>query len=202
MVPVRHGLSFLALAGLVVSGCAAGGGGGAAAHPSKGWTAADYFPLQVGWKWAYDLEKDGEKILAVYAVVERAADSAVVQAGDERLTYAVTPDGIAQKTTDGPGLGDFLLRNPVAVGSQWPVASGTAKVVSTTQEVSVEAGHFADCAVVEATRSEPVRVARTTFAPEVGWVMLEVQVQDGSRFVTTTRATLRSVTKPGEDLFH
>jgi hypothetical protein len=200
MVRVRHwsltaGLALAALA----AGCASGAGGTSAAHPSRSWAAADYFPLQVGWKWAYDLEKDGEKILAVYAVVERAADSAVVQAGDERLVYAITPEGIAQK--DGPGLGDFLLKNPVAVGNQWPVSSGTAKVVSTTQEVSVEAGRFADCVVVEATRSDPVRVARTTFAPEVGWVMLEVQIQDGTRFVTTTRATLRSVTKPGDDLF-
>ena len=60
----------------------------------------------------------------------------------------------------------------------------------------------ASCLVVEVTRTDPVRVARTTYAPGVGWVALELQVQEGQRFVTTTRAHLRAVTKPGEEAFH
>ena len=78
---------------------------------------------------------------------------------------------------------------------------GTAKVVAVAHEVTVDAGHFSDCVVIEVTRSDPVRVVRTTFAPDIGPVSLEFQVQDGSRFITSTRASLRSVTKPGEDPF-
>jgi len=46
------------------------------------------------------------------------------------------------------------------------------------------------------TRTDPVRITRTTFAPDVGPVALEMQVQDGARFLTTTRARLRAVTRP------
>jgi hypothetical protein len=45
-----------------------------------------------------------------------------------------------------------------------------------------------------------VRVTRTTFAPDLGPVMLELQVQDGPKFTTVTRARLRAVTRPGDAL--
>lgn len=181
------------------AGCATGGAGEVKHVPRTGLKAADYYPLTVGWKWAYDLEKDGDKILAVYSVLERAPTEALVMAGTERLTYAVTPEGIAQ--SESAGVGDYVLKNPVTAGASWPVADGNAKVISTTEEVTVDAGHFYDCVVVEVTRTDPVRIARTTFAPDIGPVLLEYQVQDGPRFVVTARARLRSVTKPGEDLF-
>jgi hypothetical protein len=191
-------IAFAAAAG--ACGCATEGAGrSSAGPPPANLTASDYYPLDSGWKWAYDLEKEGQKILAVYAVVERGPDTAVIQSGDDRLVYAITPEGIAQK--EGSTIGDFVLKNPLATGSQWPVAGGSAKVISTAQEVTVDAGHFTGCLVVEVTRTDPVRIARTTFAPKVGPVALEFQVQDGGRFVTTTRANLRALTKPGEDLF-
>jgi hypothetical protein len=181
------------------AGCAttADGQGGAGAVSVKDLKAADYYPLDRGWKWAYDLEKDGQKILALYAVLERSPDTAVIQAGDDRLIYAVTAEGIAQK--DGFIVGDFVIKNPVALGTAWAVTGGQAKVVSVGQEVTIDAGKFANCAVVEVTRTEPLRVARTTFAPGVGPIEIALQVQTGDRFTTVTRATLRAVTKPGED---
>jgi hypothetical protein len=197
MVRSRHLLLVLLLAS--TAGCATGTSKSGHSGPRKNLSAADYYPLALGWKWAYDLEKDGEKILAVYAVLERTPDTAVVQAGDERLVYAITADGIAQK--EGAAIADYVIKNPVTVGAGWPVAGGTAKVVSVSQQVTLDAGQFSDCAVIEVTRTDPVRIARTTFAPDVGPVALEFQVQDGGRFVTATKATLRSVTKPGEDLF-
>jgi len=167
--------------------------------PRTGLTAADYYPLAEGWKWAYDLEKDGERILGIYAVVERTADGATILAGTEKLTYAVTPQGIAQM--DSGGVGDFVLKNPLTKDATWPVSGGTARVVSTTAEVTVEAGHFYDCAIVEVTRADPPRLVRTTFAPDVGPVVIEVQVQENGKYVVTTRARLRSATKPGDDPF-
>ena len=188
---------------LVVAGCATGGRGASAHVPRTGLTAADYYPLAEGWKWAYDLEKDGEKILGIYRVAERTADGATIVAGDERLTYAIRPDGIAQMDVNGvgEGVGDYVLKDPLAKGATWPVSGGTARVVSTTEEVTVDAGHFYDCAIVEVTRADPPRLARTIFAPDVGPVVIEVQVQQGGKYVTTTRARLRSATKPGDDPF-
>jgi len=188
----------LALAGVLV-GCAATASQSGGGTARKDLRAADYYPLTVGWKWAYDLDRDGQKILAVYSVLERIGDTVIVQAGDDRLMYAITPDGIAQR--DGGAVGDYVIKNPVSAGSSWAVAGGTAKVVSTSESVTVPAGTFGGCAVIEVTRADPMRIARTTFAPEVGPAALELHVQEGDKFVTATRAALRAVTKPGEDLF-
>jgi hypothetical protein len=159
--------------------------------------AADFYPLDAGWRWAYDIEKDGQKMLAMYTALERTADTATVQAGDDRLSYAITPEGIAQR--DGTMRGDFVIKNPVAAGTTWEVLGGKAKIVSIGQEVSTDAGKFPNCAIVEVTRTSPTRVARTTFAPGVGPIVIELQVQSGGSFVTVTRATLRALTRPGED---
>ena len=161
--------------------------------------AADYYPLAAGWKWAYDLEKDGQKILGIYSVVERTSEGATIAAGTERLTYAIKPEGLAQM--DANGVGDFVLKNPLVKDATWPVSGGTARVVSTTEEVTVDAGHFYDCAVVEVARTDPPRIARTIFAPDVGPIVIEVQVEQNGRYVVATRARLRSSTKPGDDPF-
>jgi len=179
-----------------LSACASAPRGPAAA-PARSTTAADYFPLDAGWKWAYELERDGQHLLAVYAVLERMPDGAIVQAGDERISYAVTPQGIAMK--DGPIVGDFMLKNPVVLGATWNVVAGTAKVVSVDKAVSGPSGDYKNCVVVEMLRREPNRMSRTTFAPGVGPVEIEVQVESQGRFVTTTHATLRGATKPGQD---
>jgi len=61
------------------------------------------------------------------------------------------------------------------------------------------AGKFDDCVVVEATRGGPPRAVRTTFAPGIGPVIIELQIQVAGQFVTVTRATLRALTRPGQD---
>jgi hypothetical protein len=183
--------------GVLVVGCATTAGAPNDVKPRPNLTAADYYPLAPGWKWAYDVEKDGIDILATYAVLERTGDTAVVQAGDGRLTYAVTPDGVAQK--DGGMLGDYVIKNPVRAGAEWAVEGGRAHVVSVTADFKLDSGaHYLGCLVVEVTRTDPVRVTRTTFAPDLGPVLLEIQVQDGSKFTTITRARLRAVTRPGD----
>jgi hypothetical protein len=194
-----RGVLGLGLAVALVSGCATTDGAAGKHVPRTGLTATDYFPLAQGWKWAYDLEHDGQKVLGIYSVEERTADGATILTGAERLSYAVTAEGMAQR--DGGGVGDFVLKNPVVKDATWPVSGGTARIVSTTDEVTVGAGHFYDCAVVEVTRANPPRLARTVFAPDVGPIVIEVQVQQGGQYVTMTRATLRSATKPGEDPF-
>jgi hypothetical protein len=187
----------LASSVLAASGCAASSSPTPPAAPQRAASATDYFPLEAGWKWAYDLERNGEHMLAVYAVLERVPDAAIVQAGDERISYAVLPQGVAQK--DGSTVGDFVLKNPVSLGAEWSVFAGTAKVTSTNAAVSVPSGDYKDCVVVETLRRDPTRVSRTTFARGVGPIAIEVQVESQGRFVTTMRASLRGATKPGQD---
>lgn len=181
-----------------VASCASSSGAGTApAGPPKTFTAADLYPLEPGWKWAYDLVKDGQNMLALYSVLERSGDSATVQAGEEQMSYAITPEGIAQK--DGPVVGDFVVKNPVAMGTEWPVAGGRARITAVAQSVTVTAGRFDDCVLVEVTRADPPRAVRTTFAPGIGPVIIELQIRVGGEMTTVTRATLRAVTRPGQD---
>jgi hypothetical protein len=184
---------------ILVSACAASGGAPAAVGPRAGATATDYYPLADGWKWAFDVEQDGMNILATYVVLERREGIAVVQAGDEKLTYVVTPDGVAQ--FEGNAIGDYVIRNPIKQGAEWAVAGGRARIASANEEVNIESlGRYAGCVVVEVTRTDPARVTRTVFAPDLGPVALEMQVQEGTKFVTKARARLRAVTKPGDPL--
>lgn len=187
----------LPLLAALLMGCASAPAPQATAPASKTASASDYFPLEPGWKWAYDLDRSGEHMLAVYQVLERVPDAAIVQAGDERISYALTRDGVAQK--EGSVVGDFVLRNPVALGAEWPVFAGTAKVAAVHQKVTVPSGDYTDCVVVETFRRDPTRVTRTTFARGVGPIAIEMAVEAHGQLMTTMRASLRGTTKPGQD---
>lgn len=180
---------------LLALGCATAGATGAP-QVGEATDPAAYYPLEVGWKWAYDVERDGQKILATYAVVRRHGDIAVVQAGDEDLTYVVNRDGIARRDEDGSL--DFLLRGPVAAGTTWKLGAGEARIAAVRETADVPAGRFEGCVVVEQRRTDPVRVARTVLAPGIGPVLVESQIHDAGRWVTTLRARLLGVTRPGQ----
>jgi len=189
----------LALASLPWSSCATSGGAPDVIRPRAGITAAEYYPLSDGWKWAYDVEQEGTNILATYAVVEVKEKLSVIQAGDERLTYLVAPDGVAQ--FDGNAIGDYIIKDPIKPGAEWAVTGGRARIASTNEELNVDSvGRYAGCVVVEVTRAEPARITRTVFAPGLGPVAIEMQVQEGPKFVTKVKARLRAVTKPGDAL--
>ena len=159
--------------------------------------AAAYFPLAPGWKWAYEIEKGGEKILATYAVLQQIGETVLIQAGQERNTYAILPEGIARRESPG----DFILKTPIRAGATWPLGSGTASVVSVGGETTVPAGTFANCAVVEEARRNPDRLLRTTYAAGVGPIALEYQVSNPEtrRSDVVLRARLLGLTRPGED---
>ncbi|HEY8925270.1 MAG TPA: hypothetical protein VIU64_12870 [Polyangia bacterium] len=193
------GLSALAMASVAVFavGCASTPAASKSAAAPKGATASDYYPLEPGWKWAYDLERNGEHMLAVYQVLERVPDAAIVQAGDEMIAYAVSREGVAQK--EGAVVGDFVLKNPVALGVEWPVFAGSAKIAAVDRKISLPSGDYTDCVVVETLRRDPTRMTRTTFARGVGPVAIEMAVESHGQLVTTLRASLRGTTRPGED---
>lgn len=190
-------LYFLLALSTLVPACATSGGGSDAIRPRPGAAAADYYPLADGWKWAFDVDQEGMNVLATYVVIERKGAITVVQAGDERLTYVVTPDGVAQ--FEGSAIGDYVIKNPIKQGAEWPVTGGRARISSVNEEVNIDSvGRYAGCVIVEVTRTDPARITRTVFAPDVGPVAVEMQVQEGAKFVTKARARLRAVTKPGD----
>ena len=162
-------------------------------------SAQEYYPLHAGWRWAYEVEKGGERILAIYAVKQIAGDTVILETGEERLLYAILPEGIARK--EGLTIGDYILKTPIRAGAEWPIANGKARVTAVGQTVTVPAGTFTNCAVVEEVRTNPDRVVRTMYAAGVGPVTVDYQVHDpiAGRIETALRASLRGLTRPGED---
>jgi hypothetical protein len=190
--------SALLFASVAMLGCATAPGAPASDVPPPEDPAA-YYPFTTGWKWAYDVEREGQRMLATTAVMEKTSDTAIVQAGDQRISYALSPEGIARR--DGLRVGDFLLRGPIRQGSSWPIEGGQAKVAAVGKTLTVPGGTFSSCATIEESRTNPQRITRTIYCAGVGPVSIEVQVHDTLRGVFTTemRATLLGVSRPGED---
>ncbi len=191
----RQILVVVVLFALATSGCATSKSSAAAAT-STGNAALDYYPLLPGWGWAYDVERDGQKVLALYTVAESRGNVAVIKNGDARIDYLVQPDGIARREGGLPG--DYLLRLPLFVGATWPVSGGHATVAEVGRVVTLPSGLYRDCAVVEETREQPNRVTRTTYCKGVGPIAIEMRVYNPMKldFETMVRATLLSVTRP------
>ena len=169
------------------------------AGPAKALTPtapSAYYPLEPGWKWAYDVNQDGEAILATFAVTLREGDRALVSGGDQLLEYIVKPDGIMRP--DARGLGDYVLKAPLSATAAWPVAAGQARVVGWNQSITTLAGQFDSCVTVEETRDNPDRRTRTTYAPGVGPIIIEFSAMDVGG-LHSTKARLRGYTRPGED---
>jgi len=188
-------LVLLALA--AAPGCATSGTSAGTAS-ATGNPALDYYPLLPNWGWAYDVESEGRKVLALYSVVERRGDVAIIKNGDDRIEYLIQPDGIARR--DGSLPGDYLVKLPVFVGAKWLVANGQATVVEARRDVSLPSGTFRDCALVEEVRGQPNRITRTTYCKGVGPVEIEMRVYNPMKmdYETIVRATLLSVTRPEE----
>jgi hypothetical protein len=180
-------------------GCATApaGPGGTNGPPPE--DAAAYYPFARGWRWAYDVSRAGETMLATASVLERTADTAIVQAGDQRLSYALLPDGIARR--EDLRIGEYLLKTPIRPGAAWPIEGGQAKVATVGKPITVPGGTFPNCATVEENRTNPQRITRTVYCAGVGPVSIDIQVHDplSGTFKPEMRATLLGVTRPGED---
>jgi hypothetical protein len=198
---VRGRLRLLALPSLTasVANCyAVDGASNARARSSVlGIAAADYFPLASGWKWTYSVWKDGVKVPVLHEVLDRQGDVAVVQEGGERITYIVTPDGIAEK--NGDRIGDYIIKNPVRVGAEWSVEGGRAYIAGVDGKfASALVGHHEGCVLIFVTRTNPTRVTETIFAPYLGPVAMSIQAADGKEFLTLAQAQLIAVTRPAD----
>jgi hypothetical protein len=180
-------------------GCATAPAAGPEAQSRPPEEASAYYPFSTGWKWAYSVEREGETLLATYAVTERTSDTAIVQAGEQRLSYALVPEGIVRR--EGLRSTDYVLRTPIRAGASWSLEGGKAQVASVDKVVSVPAGTFPGCATIEESRTNPDRITRTVYCVGVGPVSIEVQVHDplSGAFRTEMRAALLGVTRPGED---
>jgi hypothetical protein len=142
----------------------------------------EYFPLAAGTAWSYD----AEGALVVLRVERR--DGAHADLG--QFSYEIRQDGIVKLPAQ-----KYVLKVPVAVGLSWPLpGGGQARITSVSASITGLAGDFANCVVVEEDDGAGTRT-KTTFAPGVGPVDVEV-----SRGLSVTHARLRGFTRAGEEL--
>ncbi len=186
---------WLGLAAMLLAACASSSARRNAAPPACD-SALAYYPLEVGRGWAYEVQQVQTTVLAVYSVAERLSDRAIVRNVDERIEYAILPDGIARRE-DGR-TGDYLLRSPVHAGDFWPVIGGTATVVATGKTVVLPTASYRDCVLVEERRQGPDRLTRTTYCRGVGPVEIEMQVSNPVTYTyeVLAHARLASMSRP------
>ncbi len=184
-----------ALLGLLLAACAANR---AAVVEKQGRSAADYYPLRLGTCWSYATSFLGQMQPDMNVCLVRK---------DPGGLYVDDKTPPSRLSFDGHGLRDgavrYLLKEPLEVGNKWMSVIDVRtvekyEIVDTGSLVSVPAGTYDGCVVVrmevriDATRA---LIVHTSFAPGVGIVRIDTQLQNGAQFVPQTRFDLQSFTR-------
>jgi len=159
--------------------------------------AADYYPLRTGTCWSYTTSFQGQK----------QPDLNVCLIRDEQGTFIDDRSPPSRLRQDDQGLRDgsirYLLKEPLEVGNKWMSVIDVRtvekyEIVDTASKVSVPAGTYDHCVVVrmevriDATRA---LINHMSFAPGVGIVRIDIQLQNGAQFIPQSRFDLQSFTR-------
>ena len=186
----RGGGGSLPAAALIVGGLSACGpavvGTGAFTAPSTGATDVTsgaeverFFPLVDGNVYHYvSLGLRGEEQLFPARVfrVDATHGELRLPAGARRFEY--TEDGVKLVRGDGRMQEEgFVLKSPLVAGNTWRGEhGGTTTLIDIGVAVDVPAGHFTGCLqTIEDRRGDRPKRYATTFCPDVGVVVIEVQ---------------------------
>lgn len=151
--------------------------------------ARDFFPLEAGNAWSYDVDTgDPSTTLAVSRVEAFDGHIAQVRTGDSVVHYEVRIEGVRVPSEDA-----WLIRAPLKPGATWPARGGrTARLVSIDAVASSQAGCFERCVEVLETGGRLELEVRTVYCPGVGPVSVDSTMRsDLSGRVLTVSASLR-----------
>ncbi|AKT36252.1 hypothetical protein [Chondromyces crocatus] len=148
-----------------------------------------YFPLVEGIVYQYVISRAAQPAGVVVTRAHRAdALTGELRVGAEAKGFVYRPEGVMRA-----GLGVYVLREPLLVGSSWPGAhGGQERVVAVDVIAEVPAGRFAGC--IRTQEDQPGELLSTfssTYCPGVGLVVLEVSGDAGDE-----RAELQSYGPP------
>ncbi|MEM6958917.1 MAG: hypothetical protein AAF645_24760, partial [Myxococcota bacterium] len=148
----------------------------------------DYFPMEEGGVWSYDIDTGfGPPVFGVLRV--EAIDGERIDIrnnGGELSRFERRPEGIFDLIQ-----GVWYLRAPLEIGTEWAGAGGrTVRFVAVGEQVEVPAGTFDGCVVTEGTGGEDGRTIRTSYCPSVGMTLQEASMEmrmSGERAAVTSR---------------
>ena len=157
----------------------------------------DFYPMQVGNAWSYDVDTgEGTTTLAVTRVESFDGRVAALRTAKAIVRYEATPDGIRLATGDA-----WLLRAPLEVGRTWSAPGGReAELLSRRVSVATPAGTFQSCVEVREVGGKLDLEVRTVYCSGVGPVSVSSTMKSdtGDRALTVV-ARLRgySVNRTG-----
>lgn len=171
------------------AGCAMFGGG----KPASDWKPlepAAYYPLAVGNSWTYSANVLGNHSEDTITVVKNDFGWFV---DDHKSRLKVDAYGLRDERR-------YLIREPLAVGKAWTSVVSVqsvehAKIVGVDDSVTVLAGVFDHCLTVETSNRQDetkTLVNRTTYAPHVGIVRIEVALDAEGKLTPQTDVELVS----------
>jgi hypothetical protein len=133
--------------------------------PPAAFNPSDFYPLQTGNAWSYDVDTgDALTTLGITRVEAFDGRIATVHTGRAVLRYEVLPEGIRVPPGDA-----WLIRAPLVEGATWPGRGGrTARLVSLEVRVETAAGAFEQCVEVFETGGKLDLEVSTIYCPRVG----------------------------------
>ncbi|NOZ85620.1 MAG: hypothetical protein GXP49_05050 [Deltaproteobacteria bacterium] len=192
--------AFLIMQSMQYLGCASLAGKAGTFKFRKGVRATEYYPLEKGWAWSYDVkvfspDKGEQSVLSTTRVVEASENNRVLKVGRQTYTYILDNKGILKKEA-----GYHLLREPIVKGASWKIdvngVKGEVTITDVHAELTTPAGTFTECVVTEEKVPELNSLVRTVFAPGVGIAKVEEFGLVQGKAVVLRTALLRAYTNP------
>jgi hypothetical protein len=171
------------------AGCAMFGGG----KPTSNWKPlepAAYYPLAVGNAWTYSANVLGNHSEETITIVKQDFGWFV---DDHKSRLKVDAYGLRDEKR-------YLIREPLAAGKSWTSIVSVqsvehAQIVGVDDSITVLAGVFDHCLTVETTNRQDeshTLVNRTTYAPHVGIVKIQVSLDSEGKLTPQTDVELMS----------
>ncbi len=165
---VVHLASNLACALLFV-GCASGGAPAPVASGPK--VALDYYPIQEGNAWSYQVldQRVGTPVLLTSRMIEVSEKGFTIDSVRQRVRYAIRGRAIFR-----PKSGYAILKDPLKVGAAWDIpAGGKVQVTKVGVTDTVKGGTFDNCVVIVEDIYKLQR-AEWTYAADVGLIRMRI----------------------------
>jgi hypothetical protein len=151
--------------------------------------AAEFYPLELGTVWTYEVKLLGESRNIEVTTLKKTSEGFVEDSTG------------AQFLTDSYGVRDqkrYLLRNPIETGTKWTNVVSVSSVenyeiIATSQPCDAPAGAWDGCVVVESrnrVEEGTVLVNEMTFAPRVGIVRLTTVLESNGKQIPQSSLAL------------